>query len=140
MANAYISDAMLTARIAVDHADLNTEAERLAACIQPASRWVDSRYPYSGEFAAWADADTPDPVIQQAALAYAQSLAHVIMTNQFDNGQSVALRAEAKSLLRVDEATGEAHYDSSGSTDAVATGALTRDLDDEREALRDVVM
>jgi len=140
MANEYCSDAQITARMVTDHASLDNSTKRSDELIKPASRWVDSRYPYAGEFAAFVDADTPDPVIQQATIAWALSIAWQIMLNVPDNPQTVFLQALAKELLRVNEETGEALYDTSVSTDPVATGALTRDLNTERDANADLVM
>lgn len=139
MANVYCSDAQITARMPTDHADLNTSDERLAQLIKPASRWVDSRYPYVGEYATWVDEDTPDPVIQEATIAYALSLAFWIMTDVPDNPVSVSLKEQARDLLRVDPETGIAGYDSAATVDPVGMGYLTRDMDDERDNLEDVV-
>lgn len=136
MANYYCSDAQLTERMETDHPSLDSAAKRLARLRNPASRWVDSKYPYRGQFADIDDASPPNAVIQEATIAYGLYLAQWIMTSNAKEAQAQGLLEHATALLRIDKDTGEARFDPDAVTAPVATGTMTRDRDDERDALR----
>lgn len=140
MATYYCTDADITDRISTDLtgtqiADATTRTNKLRA---PATAWVDSKVPLLGPFAdAGASPATPD-LIRQAAIAYALSIAHRILSVNATDAQAQTWEAVAKDLLQVD-AQGVSHLMLS-STVSFGTPDLTRDRDEEREDEQDLVM
>ena len=132
----YLTDLNLTDQLPdlTNAAKLNTEAERLALCITPATAIVDGWFPFHAPFASVADSPATPTLIVTGATQIAKALAFEVLAGTTEDDQAKQAWVTAMRIFQVDkEGDGQAHAQVPGvdAPERFAVVDVTRSILDE---------